>query len=123
VAHPSWIDTDLVRDTQHDLDTFNQMLRSLPGPLGTVTSVQACASAFVDASERRRRRVLVPRSLGAVAAVRRFLSGSLAERAMGGPMRRMVPALEAEVQALGRSFGEHSVELQRPPAGAGPADS
>jgi short-subunit dehydrogenase len=123
VAHPSWIDTDLVRDTQHDLDTFNQMLRSLPGPLGTVTSVQACASAFVDAIARRRRRVLVPRSLGAVAALRRFLSSSLAERAMGGPLRRMVPAVEAEVRALGRSFGEHSVELQRPPAGTGPADS
>jgi short-subunit dehydrogenase len=110
VAHPSWIDTDLVRDTQHDLETFNQMLRSLPGPLGTVTSVAACAEAFAGAIERRSRRVLVPRSLGAVAVARRFFSGRLADRILGGSVRRMIPRMEAEVRTLGRSFGEHSVE-------------
>src|SRR5919202_1687400 len=31
-AHPSWVDTALVRDQQRDLPSFNEMLRTLPGP-------------------------------------------------------------------------------------------
>jgi NAD(P)-dependent dehydrogenase (short-subunit alcohol dehydrogenase family) len=40
VAHPAWIDTDLVRDTKVDLPSFNSMLRTLPGPFGSFTSVR-----------------------------------------------------------------------------------
>src|SRR5215217_1798418 len=32
VAHPSWIDTDLVRDAQSDLAGFRELLGKLPGP-------------------------------------------------------------------------------------------
>ncbi|HEX2191313.1 MAG TPA: SDR family oxidoreductase [Longimicrobiaceae bacterium] len=110
VAHPSWIDTDLVRDQQRELDTFRRTLRSLPGPFGTVTPVEECAAAFVEGIERRRRRVFVPRSLAAFAALRQLLVGPLAERLSERQRRRMVPRLEEEVRALGRSFGEHSVE-------------
>jgi short-subunit dehydrogenase len=111
VAHPSWIDTDLVRDSQHDLATFNQMLRSMPGPLGTVTSVEECALELVEGIERRRRRILIPRSLRAVAALRQLAAGRLAGRLLGRSVDRMVPDLEQEVRALGRSFGMHSTEL------------
>src|SRR5919202_1739701 len=51
-AHPCWIDTDLVRDQQRDLQSFNEMLRVLPGPFGTVTPVRECAAALVRAIER-----------------------------------------------------------------------
>jgi NAD(P)-dependent dehydrogenase (short-subunit alcohol dehydrogenase family) len=110
-AHPCWIETDLVRDARQDLRTFDQMLRRLPGPLGTVTSVAKCAAAIVDGIERRRRKVYVPRSLAPLAALRQVFSSPLAEWILRRDARRRLPGLEGEVAALGRSFGAHSVEV------------
>jgi short-subunit dehydrogenase len=110
VAHPSWVDTDLMRDQQHDFVSFSRMLRSTPGPLGSVTSVEECAGAFVRGIERRKRKVYVPRSLAPLAAVRQLFASPLSDAVMKRQARRMVPALEREAQALGRAFGEHSVE-------------
>jgi hypothetical protein len=109
-AHPSWISTDMVRDTQRDLQSFNVMLRTLPGPLGSVTSVQDCAAAFVKAIERRRRRVYIPSSLTLLAAVRQFFTSRASEYLVKQQTRRLVPKVEAEMRALGRSFGANSVE-------------
>ena len=109
-AHPAWIATDLVRDQQRELESFNQMVAALPGPFGSMTSVEACAAALVEGIERRRRKIFVPRSLAPFAAFRQVLASSLAERVAAKTAERIIPRLEAEVQALGRSFGEHSVE-------------
>jgi NAD(P)-dependent dehydrogenase (short-subunit alcohol dehydrogenase family) len=112
-AHPSWIDTDLVRDAKHDLGSFNDTLRSLPGPLGRVTPVDECAAALVDAIERRRRRVYIPKSVGVFAAPRQLFTNRVAEAVIRRRAMRMVPRLESEVRAIGRSFGEHSVETKK----------
>lgn len=111
VAHPSWIDTDLVRDQQRDLESFNAMLRTLRGPFGSVTSVAACAHAFVQAIERRKRKVYVPRTLAPLAAVRQIFASALSDYVMRRHTRRFIPKAEREILALGRSFGIHSVEL------------
>ena len=111
VAHPSWIDTDMVRDAQSDLAGFREMLGKLPGPFGRVTPLRDCASAFVDAVERRRRRVYVPRTLAAAAAVRQLFASSLADFLMNRQTRKTLPQVEREVRALGRSFGSHSMGL------------
>ncbi|HEX2204697.1 MAG TPA: SDR family oxidoreductase [Longimicrobium sp.] len=111
-AHPAWVPTDLVRDPQRELESFNQMLAVLPGPFGSMTSVAECAAAFVEAVEGRRRKVFVPKSLGPLAAVRQVFSGPLGERLTGRIARRLVPKMEREVLALGRSFGAHSVEVK-----------
>jgi short-subunit dehydrogenase len=108
VAHPSWVDTDMVRDAQSDLAGFRAMMGKLPGPFGRVTPLGDCAAAFVDAIERRRRKVYVPRTLAAAAAVRQLLASSLADFLMGRQTRHTLPQVEAEVRALGRSFGSHS---------------
>jgi hypothetical protein len=110
VAHPAWIDTDLVRDQRRELGSFDQMLARLPGPFGSMTSVEECAAAFVEGIERRSRKVFVPRSLGPLAAVRQLFSSPLSDWATGRSARRIIPRLEGEVRALGRSFGPHSVE-------------
>jgi len=112
VAHPAWIDTDLVRDTRRDLKSFERTLGRLPGPFGTVTTVQACAAAFVDGIARRRRKIYVPRSLAPLAGIRQIFWSGLSDRAMARQLARRVPEMEAEVRALGRSFGEHSVGPQ-----------
>ena len=79
-AHPTWIDTDLVRDTEEALPTFAATRKRLPGPLGAYTSVEGCAEALVDNLETRRRRVFVPRSVGVVSALRQVVTGALAEK-------------------------------------------
>jgi short-subunit dehydrogenase len=111
VAHPAWVDTDMVRDQQRDLETFEEMRRRLPGPFGSLTTVQACAEAFVDAIERRRRKVFVPASLAPYSAVRQLFSSPVAERVVARLSRRLLPKLEREVRALGRSFGASSVGM------------
>lgn len=114
VAHPAWIDTDLVRDAARDLPSFEATRRALPGPFGSLTTVEACAEALVDGIERRRRQVFVPRSLGPFAAVRQIFSSRLMDRVAMVRAARAVPRLEAEVAALGRSFGASSVEGRGP---------
>ncbi|GAA4435221.1 SDR family oxidoreductase [Phytohabitans houttuyneae] len=106
-AHMSFVDTDLVRDVQEDLPEFRQTLRKLPWPLGTVTSVEACARAFVDAVERRRRRVYVPKAVGLVQAVRSLMVSPLSDAVIGHGARTGVPKMEEQVRALGRAFGRH----------------
>jgi short-subunit dehydrogenase len=115
VAHPSWIDTDLVRDQQRELDSFNQTLSRLPGPFGKVTSLAECVDAMIDAMERRRRKVYVPKSLAKFAAIRQLFTSPLAERATLRTAARTLPRLEAEIRALGRSFGATSVGLNDAP--------
>ncbi|UWZ43215.1 SDR family oxidoreductase [Dactylosporangium matsuzakiense] len=112
-AHPSWIDTDLVRDAQDDLPSFRETLRRLPPPMGSTTSVQRCAAAFVDALERRRRKVFVPRSVALMYWMRTFLNSRLTEKFLESQARRSVPLMEEQVRALGRGFGASTAE---PPA-------
>jgi NAD(P)-dependent dehydrogenase (short-subunit alcohol dehydrogenase family) len=106
--HPSWIDTDMVRDAQDDYPTFRQSLGSAPGPLGRTQPVSAAAAAIVDAIIHRRRRVYVPRSVAVLHALRTLLTSPLADRVIGRGARTSIPRMEAETQALGRSFGAHT---------------
>jgi NAD(P)-dependent dehydrogenase (short-subunit alcohol dehydrogenase family) len=115
-AHMSWVDTAMVRDTKTDLSTFGEMLSKLPYPLSTTTSVQKCGAAFVKGIEGRKARVYCPRWVGAVRWLRPVLSTRVGET----PVRRFVPDLlprmDAEVAALGRSTSAHSETLDKPTA-------
>ncbi|GAA1822262.1 SDR family oxidoreductase [Planosporangium flavigriseum] len=107
-AHPVWIDTDMVRDAKDDLPEFGDTLRKLPWPLNTYTSVEACATAFVDGIERRRRRIYVPRAIAAIQALRTITTGPIADAIVGRAARRSVPLMEEQVRKLGRAFGAHT---------------
>jgi NAD(P)-dependent dehydrogenase (short-subunit alcohol dehydrogenase family) len=112
-AHPTWIDTDLVRDTEAALPTFAETRKRLPGPLGAYTSVEECAQALVENLETRGRRVFVPRSVGVVAALRQVFTGAVSEKIMLPITKRRVPQLEKDIAALeGRQFGANSVGNQ-----------
>lgn len=112
-AHPAWVDTDLVRDAQHDLPSFRAARDKLPWPVSAITSVDACVEAFVSGIERRKRRIYVPRAIGAIALMRALFTGRISDAIVGREARTLVPQLEAEVAALGRAFGEHSVEAKQ----------
>jgi NAD(P)-dependent dehydrogenase (short-subunit alcohol dehydrogenase family) len=101
-AHPSWIDTDLVREAQRDLPSFSESLARLPGSLGRMTPVGECATMLVDAIEQRRRKVYVPRSVALVQALRTVATSPLTEWLIGRNTAVDVPRLEDDVRALKR---------------------
>jgi NAD(P)-dependent dehydrogenase (short-subunit alcohol dehydrogenase family) len=117
-AHPTWIDTDMVRDTEAALPTFAQTRKQLPGPLGAYTSVEACAEALVENLETRGRRVFVPGSVGVISALRQLVTGVVAEKVAMKVSAKRVPQLERDILALnGQEFGKNSVgETGRKPA-------
>jgi NAD(P)-dependent dehydrogenase (short-subunit alcohol dehydrogenase family) len=112
-VHPSWVDTDLVRDMRADMAAFAGAQSRLPWPMRTTTSVDRCALAIVDGLERRRRKVYVPRSVALVQALRPLVLSAAMDRVIGWRARNLVPLLEREVTRLGRGFGEHSVGTGR----------
>ena len=110
-VHPGWIDTDLVRDQRKDLKSFDEAFEKFPWPLNATTSVEECADAIVDGMARRRKRVYVPRAIALVQALRTLTTGTAGFFAMRREAKRMVPRMEAEVQALGRYYGTSSVAM------------
>jgi hypothetical protein len=112
-AHMSWIDTALVRDTKADLPSFGEMLTKLPWPLNKTTTVDKCAAAFVEGIEGRRRRVYCPRWVGLFRWLKPVLSTTAGEAPIRKTSAGLLPQMDAEVAALGRSLSASNVELVR----------
>ena len=100
-AHPSWIDTDLVRDAANEFEAFRLLRAKLPWPLKSTTSVEACAEALADGIEKRKRRIYVPRSIALVARSRRLLNGPLGERFLRRRMAKSLDMVDFEVAEHG----------------------
>lgn len=114
VAHPCWIDTDMVNDPRRELASFRAMHATLPWPFRSVTSVAVCAAAFARAIERRKRKIYVPATLAPFFAfARSFFTSPVAEYLTNRNTRRILPEAEREALSLGRPFGAHSVETSR----------
>lgn len=113
-AHMSWIDTALVRDVKADMPTAAEMLAKMPWPLNKTTSVDKCAQAFVKGIERRRSRVYCPGWVRLFRWLKPALSTAVVEgaiSAVGGPL---LPQMDAEVAALGRSTSAHTERISNP---------
>ncbi|HET6507238.1 MAG TPA: SDR family oxidoreductase [Baekduia sp.] len=110
-AHMSWIDTPLVQDAKNDLSAFRTMLQRLPGPLGNTTSVEACADAFVKGIERRKTRISVPGWVNAIRWLKPALTTPLGERETARHAHEIVPLMDQEVLALGRSMSARTAAL------------
>lgn len=110
-AHPSRVDTDMTRDIYAEVPTIRVAMRAM----GPAVPAQRCAAAFVAGIEHRRSRIYVPRWIGVIQALRTIVNArpvqALMARAGAGAARKM----DAEVRALGRSFGRHSVEADSAP--------
>jgi NAD(P)-dependent dehydrogenase (short-subunit alcohol dehydrogenase family) len=115
-AHMSWIDTPLVRETKADLSTARDMIEQLPGPLGKTTSVDKCAAAFVKGIEGRKSHINCPGWVG----VLRWLKPLTATRAVEGEIAKraaaLLPKMDAEVAALGRSLSARTQALEKRPS-------
>ena len=119
-AHMSWIDTPLVQDAKKDLSAFRMMLERLPGPLGQMTSVEACADAFTAGIERRATRISVPRWVNVARWLKPAMTTVIGERELRRQAPEIVPLMDQEVRALGRSTSARTAALEhRDGVGAG----
>ena len=89
----------MVRDQRAQIPTFDKIHATLPGALGSYTSVEACAAAFLDAIVRRRRRVYVPRSLAIMSALRTVVLSSVGDLKVKRTSKRYMTQLEKEMAA------------------------
>lgn len=112
-AHMSWIDTALVRDTKGDLPSFGEMLAKLPPPLGKTTSVNKCAAAFVKGIEGRQSRVYCPSWVAALRWLKPVLSTRIGEAQVLKSAGGIIPKMDAEVDALGRSTSAYTQQLEK----------
>ena len=110
-AHMSWIDTPLVQDAKQDLSAFRTMLDRLPGPLGSTTSVAACADAFANGIAKRKTRINVPGWVGAMRWLKPLLTTKLGEREVARHAHEIVPLMDQEVLALGRSTSARNIAM------------
>lgn len=111
-AYMSWIDTDMVRDAEQDLTAFRTMRQRLPWPMNSTTSVEECSAAFVRAIERRSRRVNVPRAIGLNHWIRPVVHSRLVDVVLARSAAGVLPRLETETAALGRSVSEKVAALR-----------
>ncbi len=109
--HPSWIDTDLVRESERDLPSFKEAKSKLPWPLKATTSVEACAKAIVDGFEARKARVFVPKAAVLAYLLRTLITSSVGERISAGDAETMIPQMERDIEALGRSGSARTTKI------------
>lgn len=115
-AHMSWIDTPLVQDAKHDLTSFTEMLARLPYPLGKTTTIDKCGEAFIKGIEGRKRRINVPGWVGAFRWLKPVLSTPLGEKPISALTPELLPRMDAEAAALGRSVSSRIEKLDPPTA-------
>ena len=112
-AHMSWIDTPLVRESKADLSTVREMLATLPGPLAKTTSVEKCGDAFVKGIEARKRRINCPGWVEVLRWIRPLLATRMVEAQTAKTASELLPKLDAEVAALGRSMSTRTDSLEK----------
>ena len=114
-VHPSWIDTDLVREADGDLRAFREMRAALPWPMRKTTDLESCVRAITDGIERRERRIHVPREVGLIYWLRSVVARGLASRAAINDAASRVPDLEQEIAALGRGTSARTAAINQLP--------
>jgi NAD(P)-dependent dehydrogenase (short-subunit alcohol dehydrogenase family) len=112
-AHMSWIDTPLVRETEAELATFREMIDALPGPLGRTTSVEDCGEAFIKGIEGRKRQINCPSWVGLLRWLKPLLSTPLVESRMHKLVPKLLPQMDVEVAALGRSTSARTESIEK----------
>jgi NAD(P)-dependent dehydrogenase (short-subunit alcohol dehydrogenase family) len=94
--HPSWIDTDLLRDLEAGSGAVRRMRAAMRWPLRTTTSVQDCAVAIADAVERRAPRTYVPAGAAVLGLLRPVLQSPAVHRIIALRAQRDLRELDAE---------------------------
>lgn len=114
ICHPSWIDTDIVRNAEKDLPTFRTTREKLPWPANGTTSVETCVELILQGFRRRKGRVYVPKNVIVSNWTKSLVNSPLAWPVLKRLASRAVPDMEREVEALGRFHHAHVPETKAP---------
>jgi NAD(P)-dependent dehydrogenase (short-subunit alcohol dehydrogenase family) len=101
--HPSWIDTDMVRESEGSMRAFQVLRAALRPPFKRTYPVERAAQDIVAGFEQRRRRICTPRFVYAAHALRPLLTTRLFER----DVLAAAPAME---RAFRQELAERGVE-------------
>lgn len=112
ICHPSWIDTDIVRNAEKDLPSFREVRTKLPYPANTTTSVEECVELILQGFAKRKSRVYVPKGVLIANWTKALTNSPVAWPIVRRIARKTVPSLEREVDALGRFHHSHVVETK-----------
>jgi NAD(P)-dependent dehydrogenase (short-subunit alcohol dehydrogenase family) len=112
-AHMLWIDTPLVREGKADLVSFNEMINRLPGPLKKTTSVEECGRIFIKGIEKRKRQINCPNWVGLLRWLKPLMSTRLGDSTMLKSVPELLPQMDAEVGALGRSMSARTESIEK----------
>lgn len=110
ICHPSWIDTDIVRNAERDLPTFRATRAKLPWPANGTTSVETCVELIVRGLAKRKGRVYVPKNVLVSNWTKSLVNSPLAWPVLKKMAAKAVPDMEREVEALGRFHHAHVPE-------------
>lgn len=116
-AHMSWIDTPLVQDAKADLPTFQELISKLPAPLNRTTGVDACVKAFVKGIDKRSRHVYCPGWVRGVGLNRNVVNSAVGALPILRLVPDILPRMDAEVRALGRSTSARNIANDERAAG------
>jgi NAD(P)-dependent dehydrogenase (short-subunit alcohol dehydrogenase family) len=112
-AHMLWIDTPLVREGKADLASFNEMINRLPGPLKKTTSVEECGRIFIKGIEKRKRQINCPNWVGLLRWLKPLMSTRLGDSTTLKSVPELLPQMDAEVGALGRSMSARTESIEK----------
>jgi len=107
ICHPSWIDTDIVRNAEHDLPSFRETRKKLPYPANSTTSVEDCVDLILQGFAKRKSRVYIPKGVVLANWTKALSTSALVWPVLRRLAGRRVPQMEKDVEALGRYHHEH----------------
>jgi NAD(P)-dependent dehydrogenase (short-subunit alcohol dehydrogenase family) len=107
VCHPSWIDTDIVRNAEADLPTFRAIRKKLPYPANSTTTLEKCVDGILTGFAKRKARVYIPKGVVLANFTKPLVNSVLVWPVLRRISGKQVPSLEADVDQLGRFQHAH----------------
>jgi NAD(P)-dependent dehydrogenase (short-subunit alcohol dehydrogenase family) len=99
--HPTWIDTDMVRESEGSMRAFQVLRAALRPPFKRTYPVERAAQGIVGGFEQRRQRICTPRFVHAAHALRPLLTTRLFERDVLAAAPEMEHAFRQELAERG----------------------
>jgi NAD(P)-dependent dehydrogenase (short-subunit alcohol dehydrogenase family) len=120
--HPTWIDTDMVREGEAEQRAFHRLREAMRPPFGRTYPLQRAVDDIVAGLEQRRRRICTPRFVQLAHALRPALTTRFFERDQLAAAPELTRVFEAEIGERGvdgASVSERIAEqVERTPSGA-----
>jgi NAD(P)-dependent dehydrogenase (short-subunit alcohol dehydrogenase family) len=117
--HPTWIDTDMVRETSASFQAYRRLRQAMRPPFSRTMAVERVVADIVAGFEQRRRRICSPWFMQVAQVIRPVLTTRLFERDWRAAAPDITRLFEEEIRARGREGASVSDrigrQLARPP--------